>query len=229
MDAFVLPTGFDWPANTFLDEEGVWCQILRPPAPDRVDGPALFLDRDGVIVDEVHYLHTVDEARVAIGAIDIIRAANTRSIPVIVVTNQAGIGRGIYDWTRFATVQAHILSVLKDADAYVDAVFACPFHSTGKPPYIHPDHPARKPNPGMINRGLSALSITAEQSWIIGDRAGDVLAGRNAGLAGGVHLLCGHGSADGERDHALEAANASFTVVGANTLADAAQHIPFLR
>jgi len=229
MTNYTLPENFDWPVGAHLDKEGIWCQIL-PTAPMVFDhGPALFLDRDGVIVEEVHYLHRVEDVRVAVGAVDLIRTANDRRIPIVVVTNQAGIGRGLYDWTHFATVQQHILSELTSSGVHVNAVFACPFHRTGSPPWVHPDHPARKPNPGMVLRGLDAFPIQADQSWIIGDRAGDMGAGLNAGLAGGVHLLCGHGSADGERVQALAVANPNYAVVGADDLRNATRHIPFLR
>src|SRR5215831_16565489 len=74
-----------------LDSQGIWCQILRHPAPER---PALFLDRDGAIVEDRDYLRRVDDIVVIPRAAEVIAAANEQSVPVIMVTNQSGIGRG---------------------------------------------------------------------------------------------------------------------------------------
>ena len=78
-----------------LNSEGVWCQILRRPARGR---PALFLDRDGAVVRETGYLQRVEDICIIPGAAKVIAAANQRSVPVIMVTNQSGIGRGYYGW-----------------------------------------------------------------------------------------------------------------------------------
>lgn len=215
------------PFGAEIDAAHVWCQVLtRTPA--RPARPALFLDRDGVIVEEVHYLHKVEDARLVPGAAEAIRRANERGLPVVVVTNQAGIGRGIYDWPEFMAVQEYILDQLAAAGAFVNAVFACPHHAEGRPPYDGRDHEARKPNPGMLSRAADRLAIDLAASWIIGDRSGDVGAGRRAGLAGGVHVLSGHGNDGGERSGARSYAAADYRVLTADSIADAWPQIPVL-
>lgn len=213
------------PDGATIDDEGVWNQVFTTPEPGR---SALFLDRDGVIVEEVHYLHRVDDTRIIPGAPAVIARANQRGIPVVVVTNQAGVGRGIFDWPAFADVQELILEQLAAAGAYVDAVYACPHHRHAEAPWTHPDHPARKPNPGMLLRAAAVLSVDLASSWIIGDRAGDVEAGRRAGIQGGLHVFTGHGSTDGERDLALALATGAYSVAGIASIADAPANIPFL-
>lgn len=210
-----------------LDKDGVWRQVLT-----RVPGPslraALFLDRDGVLVEEVHYLHKVADMKLIPGAAAVVRNANARDVPVIVVTNQAGIGRGKYGWQEFIDVQEAMLDELAGAGAYVNAVFACPHHGNGVAPYNVDNHPARKPNPGMLRAAAEMLPLSLEDSWIVGDRAGDIEAARRAGCAGGVHVLSGHGSDPGEHKSALSQRILGFDVKAAESVADVERLIPLL-
>lgn len=215
------------PFGARIDEDGVWRQVLTR-VPDTLDRPALFLDRDGVIVEEVHYLHKVADMRVMPGAARVIANANRRGVPVIVVTNQAGIGRGRYGWAEFIEVQEAILDKLAEDGAFVNAVFACPHHNDGVPPYNIKNHPARKPNPGMLLAAAEMMPIDLSGSWIIGDRAGDMGAGRNAGCAGGVHVKCGHGGEPGEREAAEALRTLAFDVKPSMTIDDAEKVIPLL-
>src|SRR5215472_16773822 len=108
-----------------LDSQGVWCEVLQRPAPGRA---ALFLDRDGTVVEDTGYLHRVDDIVVMPGAAEVIAAANQRSVPVIMVTNQSGIRRAYYRWTEFKSVQDAIVASLATAVARIDAVYACAHH-----------------------------------------------------------------------------------------------------
>ena len=137
-----------------------------------------------MVIDEVHYLRRARDVRLVAGAAKVIAEANRRRVAVVLVTNQAGIGRGIYGWPEFARVQERIVADLAAAGARLDAVYACPHHAEGRAPYDHPDHPARKPNPGMLSRAVEALALDAGASWIVGDRASDLEAGRGAGPMG---------------------------------------------
>lgn len=213
------------PFGAEIDAEDVWCQVLTP-VPGRAPRPALFLDRDGVLVDEAHYLSDPDDCRLAEGAAETVRRANLLGLPVVVVTNQAGIGRGYYGWAEFITVQDTLLDQLAALGAFINAVFACPYAPAGTTRLVHPDHPARKPNPGMLTRALARLPIAADRSWIVGDRAADIDAGRRAGLAGGMHVRSGHGGAPGERDGALALEGSGFRVVTGETISDALTLLP---
>ncbi len=210
-----------------IDAEGIWCEILRAGTA-RAARPGLFLDRDGVIVEEVNYLSRPEDARLIPGAAAVVAAANRRDVPVILVTNQSGIGRGYYGWDSFAAVQQVILTLLAEAGAAVDAVYACPYHADGVEPYRHPDHPARKPNPGMMLRAAAGLRLDLARSWVVGDRANDLDAARRAGMAGGVHVLTGHGLDAGERDAAVALGDGRFTVRTAPGIAEAGASIPLL-
>ena len=204
--------------ENFLKGDGLWSEVLSPRS-ETNGRAALFLDRDGVMVEEVNYLHRARDVRIIPGALEVIRRANERAICVVLVTNQAGIGRRYYDWKHFVAVQARITGELGNSGTRLDAVFACPHHAEARPPYQHPDHPARKPNPGMMLMAEGALGIDLAKSWIVGDRAIDVRAGRNAGCAGGVHVATGHGSRGNERETALALATGDFRVLGAPSVA----------
>ncbi len=215
------------PFGAEIGADGVWRQVLT-----RTSGPglrpALFLDRDGVIVEEVHYLHKVSEMKMVPGAVETVRSANELGVPVVVVTNQAGIGRGIYGWREFIEVQDAMLDALADGGAFVNAVFACPHHKNGVAPYDVADHPARKPNPGMLLAAADMLAVSLAGSWIVGDRAGDIAAARRAGGAGGVHVRSGHGREVEERKGAVAERRDGFDVHTAESIDDARALIPLL-
>ena len=212
-------------SGDFLDNDGIWCQLPGPEMAVSWRGrPALFLDRDGVLVVEVGYLHRPEEVRLIPGAAALIAAANRAGLAAVLVTNQAGIGRGTYGWAEFQATQEKILADLAAGGAALDMVLACPFHPEAEPPYRHPAHPCRKPRPGMILRAAERLGLDLADSWIVGDRASDLAAGRAAGLAGGAHVLTGHGAA--ERDAALAVATGRFRVVSAESAAEVPALLP---
>ena len=210
-----------------VGEDGVWMQFLNPAQGFGLR-PTLFLDRDGVILIETHYLHTVEKTQLIAGALDTIRQANSLGLPVVVVTNQSGIGRGIYGWADFSAVQEKMLNELTEGDAYVNAVMACPFHPEAQPPWNVADHPDRKPNPGMLLRAERILPVDLSLSWIIGDHASDIEAGKLAGLEGGMHVWSGHGSHPGQRANALCCASDTFKVVESDSIAGAVKKLALL-
>jgi D-glycero-D-manno-heptose 1,7-bisphosphate phosphatase len=199
-----------------LNSDGVWCEILASTTPGR---PALFLDRDGAIVEETEYLCRVEDIVMIRGAAGAIAAANKRGVPVVLVTNQAGIGRGYYGWAEFAAVQHAILSALAKEGARIDAVYACAHHPDGQGSLTHPDHPARKPNPGMLLQAAADLALDLKRSWLVGDKAIDVEAAKRAGIAGALQVATGYGGAERERATAL--ASPGFEVRLGLSIADA--------
>lgn len=205
-----------------VDASGVWCEVAAPERASAFAGrPALFLDRDGVIVEEVAFLHRPVEVRLIAGAAEVVAAANRAGVPVVVVSNQSGIGRGYYGWREFAATQAAIAAALAAGGAGLDMVVACPHHPQGRPPYDRADHPDRKPNPGMLLRAERRLGATLAASWIVGDRWLDMAAGRAAGLAGGLHVATGFGAAAAERRAAAAEARDGFRVRHAASVAGA--------
>jgi D-glycero-D-manno-heptose 1,7-bisphosphate phosphatase len=199
-----------------LNAEGVWCEVLGRPASGR---PALFLDRDGVVVEETEYLCRIEDIAMIPGAGAVIAAANKRGVAVVLVTNQAGIGRGYYGWAEFQGVQQAILAALAAAGARPDAVYACAHHPEGRGGFAHPNHPARKPNPGMLLQAAADLAIDLKNSWLVGDKVIDVEAAKAARLAGAMQVATGHGLA--ERQHVAALASPAFEVRFGRSIADA--------
>ncbi len=214
--------------DSFVTEDNVWSQVIADGS-STADQPALFLDRDGAIVEEVNYLHRPEDIDFIPGAIEVIRKANQLEIPVIIVTNQAGIGRQYYNWSHFIEVQKKILTVLFDEGASIAGVFACPHHLDARAPYFHKDHPWRKPNPGMLLAAQEKMGVELSGSWIAGDRAGDVRAGLNAGCAGGIHLQTGHGIREIEREASLALDSDDFHVMSLASIADLLTELPLFK
>jgi len=208
-----------------LGADGIWREVLCAPETTR-NHPALFLDRDGVVVRYVPFLQRPQDVELTDGIAELIVSARRAGAAAVVVTNQSGVGRDRYGWAEFCAVEAEIRARLAERGACFDAVFACPFHGEAEPPYRHPDHPARKPNPGMLLAAADVLGTDLARSWMIGDRALDLLAARNAGLAGAL-LLHGEGTAD-EAGDALALARPGFAVARIEQLADAQRHIDWL-
>jgi D-glycero-D-manno-heptose 1,7-bisphosphate phosphatase len=198
----------------FVTDDHLWVEIIGAARP----APALFLDRGGAVIEEKHYLSDPSGVEVIDGAAECIRGAAGKGWHVVLVTNQAGIGRGLYGWGEFAAVQDRLVALLAEQEAFLDAVLACPFHPEGRGMLQHADHPARKPNPGMLLAAARRLDIDLSSSWIVGDRAADVEAGRNARLQAAVHVVTGHG--DGERGAAMALARPDYAVHPADSIAD---------
>jgi D-glycero-D-manno-heptose 1,7-bisphosphate phosphatase len=204
------------PGEHPLNSEGVWCQILALTEPGR---PALFLDRDGVVVEEAGYLSCVKDISIIPGAAEVIAAANKRRVPVVIVTNQAGIGRGYYGWAQFEAVQEAIAAALATKGAEISAVYACAHHPEAHGLFAHADHPARKPNPGMLLQAASDLGLDLKTSWLVGDKVIDVEAAKRAGIAGALQVATGYGAA--ERHLATKLKTPTFEVRFGRSIADA--------
>jgi D-glycero-D-manno-heptose 1,7-bisphosphate phosphatase len=200
----------------FHEDLGIW---IRAGAPFPEPRPALFLDRDGVIVEDPGYLAQAADMAVIPGAAGIIALANRLGVPVVEVTNQAGIGRGYYGWPEFLEVEAALARELAAAGAVVDAALACPYHREGIAQWAHPAHPGRKPRPGMFLAAARLLNLDLAASWIVGDKMGDLAAGRSAGLRGGLHVLTGHGRE--HRQAVLQAAAPDFELRLGESIRDA--------
>ena len=199
--------------------EGNWLQVLADDAALRGPArPTLFLDRDGVLVEEVNYLHRPEHLRMIPGAGPALAQLRAQGWREILVTNQSGVGRGTYGWDDFRAVQARLMAELAAAGASLDAVVACAFHGDGEGLYRRADHPWRKPAPGMILAAAAQLPVDLARSWMVGDKASDAAAGRAAGLRGAVHVLTGYGRAERAAVEAL--ATETFAVQVIDSVAD---------
>lgn len=164
--------------------------------------PAVFIDRDGTISEEVGYVNHPSRFRLFPYAASAIKLLNDQGWLAIVITNQAGVARGYFSESMIATVHDNLMRELRDQDARVDAIYYCAHHPTvGEPPY-RLECDCRKPKPGLITRAAEDQEIALEQSWMIGDRYGDIELARNAGVRS-AFVLSGYGRGEWENQSSL--------------------------
>jgi D-glycero-D-manno-heptose 1,7-bisphosphate phosphatase len=169
---------------------------------------AVFLDRDGTLIEEVGYLDRVDRLAFFPYTVDAIRQLNRAGFLVVVITNQAGIARGIVRESFVAEAHAHISQRLQAGGARVDAFYYCPHHPDGTVESLRMACDCRKPQPGMLRRAAADLGIDLRSSFSVGDRLHDVAAGRATG-ARTILVRTGYGASeeaaiqDGSRPEAV--------------------------
>jgi histidinol-phosphate phosphatase family protein len=141
----------------------------------------VLLDRDGTIIVDSGYVGSVDDVVFLEGAIEAIARLNAANIPVAVVTNQAGVARGLYELEDVALVHKHMAAEMAQLGAHVDAWFFCPYHPDGTVPAFARRSTDRKPGPGMALAAADALDIDLSLSWVVGDRDSDLGMARAVG------------------------------------------------
>ena len=159
----------------------------------------MFLDRDGTLMQEVEYCGDPRKVCLLPGVATALRQLKDLQFRLIIVTNQSGIGRGLYSEADFSRVQAEFMRQL-GSPGLIDATYHCP------------DAPGcaterRKPGTGMILEAMRALNLDLSCSYIVGDTSADILCGQRAGFAGSVLVLTGHGRKQGGKcqpDHTAE-------------------------
>ena len=164
--------------------------------------PAVFIDRDGTISEEVGYINHPSRFRVFPYTANAIKLLNDRGWLAIVVTNQAGVARGYFSENMIELVHENLRHELREQGARVDAIYYCAHHPTvGEPPYRQ-ECDCRKPKPGLVTRATKDLDIALDQSWMIGDRYGDIELAHNAGLHSAL-VLSGYGRGEWENQSSL--------------------------
>ena len=162
---------------------------------------AIFLDRDGVINENVPSLTKPEQFRLIHDVSASIKRFNETGYLVVVVTNQPGIAKGFSSFKDMEKIHAKMNGLLKEGGAHIDALYLCPHHpEKGHPGEIEElkiDCECRKPKPGLILRAAKDLDIDLHGSWIIGDSLTDVAAGKNAGLK---TILLSNGGNCGSRE-----------------------------
>lgn len=149
---------------------------------------ALFLDRDGVINVDHGYVCTPERVEFIEGIFKLCRQAKALGYLLIVITNQAGIGRGFYTEADFHQLTDWMRGVFEQEGCVIDAVYFCPTHPTQGLGHYRRESPQRKPNPGMILDAMEDFDIDLDRSLLVGDKLSDIEAGRAAGVACNVML-----------------------------------------
>jgi heptosyltransferase-2 len=182
------------------------CPIARVFVSTARDGaPAAFLDRDGTIIEDPGYLGDPDKIRFLPGAHDALRALRAAGYRLIVVTNQAGVARGLISEADVQRVNDRLQTLLADAGVPVDGVYYCPHHPEAGTPEYRRDCPCRKPGPGMVERACRDFRLALGRSVIIGDHLSDAGVARHFPGMRGIMVLTGHGAGQHEKLLAGEA------------------------
>jgi len=143
---------------------------------------ALFLDRDGVINEDYGYVHKIEDFHFREGIFDVCRAAQKARMKIIVVTNQAGIGRGLYSPADFRKVTNYMLANLMQESIIISGVYHCPYHPTHGIGHYKKESSDRKPQAGMLVRAARDLAINLAHSIMVGDKHTDKQASANSGI-----------------------------------------------
>lgn len=152
----------------------------------------VFIDRDGTISEEVGYINHISRFEIYPWSAQAIRNLNQNGFKTIVVTNQAGVARGYFKEDMVIKVHEKLRAEMIQAGAHFDAIYYCPHHpSVGESPYRQ-DCNCRKPKPGMLLRAVEEFKVDLSQSFVIGDRYGDIELAHNAG-AHSIFVLSGYG------------------------------------
>ena len=157
--------------------------------PEHQNNVALFLDRDGVLIEDMHYLKDPNQVILIEGAIELLREAKKRGLVTIIISNQSGVGRGYYNWNDYEAVTMKMLSLFGESEL-ISAMYA-----SGAQPEtdIEIYRKWRKPEIGMIKAAKADLSIDLNKSFLIGDRITDIKAGWEAKLNTLYHVKTGKG------------------------------------
>jgi D-glycero-D-manno-heptose 1,7-bisphosphate phosphatase len=143
--------------------------------------PAIFLDRDGVVIEDANYVGTRDRVRLIPGSADAIAALNRAGWPVVIVTNQAGVAKGLFSAAAVEEVHSHIAAHLATFGAKITAFYFCPHHPEGEIEAYRTACECRKPQPGMLRKAATEHQLDLEASWMVGDRVSDLEAGAAVG------------------------------------------------
>ena len=156
---------------------------------------AVFLDRDGTIIEEVGYLDRIERVAFYPWTIDAVRALNRAGLHVVMVTNQSGVARGFFSEATVEEVHRHMASMLEAGGARIDAYYYCPHHPDGKVQAYARRCDCRKPGRGLVDRAQRELGIDPSRSFIVGDRWLDVALARTVG-ARGILVRTGYGRSE---------------------------------
>lgn len=157
--------------------------------------PAIFLDRDGTLIDEVDYLVRPEELRLIPGAAEALVELARAGYALVLVTNQSAVARGMLSEEGLEEIHARLARELAERGARLDAVYVCPHHPSEGVGAHRRECDCRKPAPGLLVRAARERALDLERSWIVGDSERDLAAGAAVGVRG-VLVETGKGRAE---------------------------------
>jgi D-glycero-D-manno-heptose 1,7-bisphosphate phosphatase len=162
--------------------------------------PALFMDRDGTINEQMGYINHLSRFLVLPRVPEAVRLLNENHVLAILVSNQSGVARGYHPIELVHQLHAYLQTTLKKQRAFLDAVYFCPHHPGGSIPEYAKACACRKPETGLIDQACEAFDIDLAKSYVVGDRHTDMDMAQRAGMRG-ILVKTGYGL--GEIDYVL--------------------------
>ncbi len=157
--------------------------------------PAVFLDRDGTINEQMGYINHTCRFQLLENAAAAIRKLNDADIPVVVISNQSGLARGYFPEELLAAVNEKMERLLAEQGAHVDGIYYCPHHPEAKEARFRESCGCRKPKPGLVLQASKEMNLLPEQSFVVGDRWSDIKTAANCG-AKSILVRTGYGRGD---------------------------------
>jgi D-glycero-D-manno-heptose 1,7-bisphosphate phosphatase len=159
--------------------------------------PAVFLDRDGTINEQMGYINHISRFQMLPGVADAIRRLNEAEIPVVVVTNQSGLARGYFPAELLTAVHEKMVALLAENGAHVDGIYVCPHHPEAKMEEYRLNCDCRKPKPGLLLLAAAEMGLDLARSVVVGDRWSDLKTAKAIGALP-VLVLTGYGRGDAQ-------------------------------
>ena len=142
---------------------------------------AVFLDRDGTLIEHYDYLTDPDQVKIMPTAAPALRMLKDRGYALVVITNQSAVARGMITEQKLLDIHSRLKALLAEQGVYLDQIYYCPYHPEGVIDKYRRESPLRKPSPGMLELASQELDIDLARSWMIGDDDRDIQAGAAAG------------------------------------------------
>jgi len=157
--------------------------------------PAVFLDRDGTINEQMGYINHTCRFQLLPGAADAIKKLNDAGIPVVVISNQSGLARGYFPEELLVAVHEKMNRQLAEVGAHVDGIYYCPHHPEAKEERFRTACNCRKPKPGLVLQASEEMGLDPKRSYMVGDRWSDIKTAANCG-ATSILVRTGYGRGD---------------------------------
>ena len=157
--------------------------------------PAIFMDRDGTLIEDVGHLHRAGDIRVYPKAFEAVRTVNQSGALAIVITNQSAIARGLLNEKQLEELHRFLQDAFEREEARIDAFYYCPHHPEAGAGTYTRECSCRKPQPGMLLRATQELQLELATSYMIGDKLADVEAGHRAGCQS-ILVKTGYGTGE---------------------------------
>lgn len=151
-----------------------------------------FLDRDGVLIEEVGYLSTPSQVKLIDSSISALKILTSLNIKIIVITNQAGVAKGYFEESKIPEIHKQIDKLLAEHNLKIEKYYYCPHHPNGIITKYSIKCECRKPSPGMILQAINDFNVDIEKSFFIGDKISDIEAANRANIRA-VLVKTGHG------------------------------------